>query len=132
MRKAGLTGRRRRRFRLTTQSAHTRPVAPNVLDRQFAPSEPNRAWASDLTHLWTDEGWLYLCVILDLYSRRVVGWSMGSRSNTALVEQALSMATTGRQAVAGGELLHHSDRGGPSTPAGASARRSRPDGSPAA
>jgi putative transposase len=110
MRCEGLRGRRRRRFRVTTQSNHARPLAPNVLNRQFSPTRANQAWASDLTYLWTAEGWLYLCVILDLFSRRVVGWSMGPRINTALVQRALSMATAQRSVVPGG-LLHHSDRG---------------------
>jgi transposase InsO family protein len=110
MREDGLYGRRRRRFRLTTQSKHRHPVAGNVLQRQFSPSQPNTVWASDLTYLWTDEGWQYLCVILDLYSRRVVGWSTGSRINSALVIRAMKQAVTDR-AVVPGNLLCHSDRG---------------------
>jgi len=110
MREDDLRGRRRRRFRVTTQSAHTHPVAPNLLDRKFSPREPNRVWASDITYLWTDEGWLYLAVVLDLYSRRVVGWSMGPRINGDLVIQALKMATSRRKAISG-RVLHHSDRG---------------------
>lgn len=110
MREDGLYGRRRRRFRVTTQSKHKHPVAANVLQRQFAPTQPNTVWASDLTYLWTDEGWLYLCVILDLYSRRVVGWSTGSRINSELVIRATKMAVATR-AVLPGRLLYHSDRG---------------------
>lgn len=110
MRDDGLCGRRRRRFRITTQSKHNHSVADNVLQRQFAPSRPNRVWASDLTYLWTDEGWLYLCVVLDLYSRRVVGWSTGRRINGELVIRAMKMAAAARGVVPG-NLLHHSDRG---------------------
>lgn len=110
MREDGLYGRRRRRFRVTTQSRHRHPVADNVLQRQFSPSQPNVVWASDLTYLWTDEGWLYLCVVLDLYSRRVVGWSTGSRINSELVIRAMKQAVANR-AVVPGNLLYHSDRG---------------------
>lgn len=110
MRQDGLRGKRRRRFRITTQSAHKNPIAANVLQRAFAPSGPNQAWASDLTYLWTAEGWLYLCVILDLYSRRVVGWSMGPRINSAMTVEALKMATA-RRDVQPDRLLYHSDRG---------------------
>jgi putative transposase len=110
MREDGLYGRRRRRFRVTTQSKHRHPVAANVLQRQFSPSQPNTAWASDLTYLWTNEGWLYLCVILDLYSRRVVGWSTGSRINAELVIRAMKNAVAARSVVPG-KLLYHSDRG---------------------
>jgi len=110
MREDGLRGKRRRRFRVTTQSHHGLPVASNVLQRQFSPSGPNQAWASDLTYLWTAQGWLYLCVILDLYSRRVIGWSMGARIDRGLVVQALKMAIAHRDIVPG-RLLHHSDRG---------------------
>ena len=92
MRENGLRGKQRRRFRTTTQSNHRRPVAPNTLDRQFAVTRPNVAWVGDITYVWTLEGWLYLCVILDLYSRRVVGWAMSARIDQALTVRALSMA----------------------------------------
>jgi transposase InsO family protein len=84
-------------------------VAPNTLERQFAVSRPDEAWVGDITYVWTLEGWLYLCVILDLYSRRIVGWSMSERIDQALTLRALSMALRARQPDAG--LLHHSDRG---------------------
>jgi transposase InsO family protein len=109
MRENGIRGRRRRRFRVTTQSNHAYPVAPNDLDRRFTVSAPNVAWVTDITYILTDEGWLYLCVILDLYSRRVVGWSAGARIDQALTLNALQTALNGRRPDPG--LLHHSDRG---------------------
>ena len=75
MRERNLTARKRRRFRATTDSRHSFPIAPNVLQRDFTAGAPNQAWATDITFLWTAEGWLYLAVILDLFSRRVVGWA---------------------------------------------------------
>ena len=83
MREAGLEGRRRRRFKRTTDSNHSHPIAANVLDRQFTVERPNRWWAGDITYVWTDEGWLYLAVLLDVFSRRVIGWSMDSRIEMA-------------------------------------------------
>ncbi len=109
MRLDGLRGRRRRRFRTTTQSNHAHPVAANQLERQFAVETPNQAWVTDITYVWTLQGWLYLCVILDLYSRRVVGWAMSERINQALTLGALKMALAGRAPKPG--LVHHSDRG---------------------
>ena len=109
MRENGLRGKQRRRFRTTTQSNHRRPVAPNTLDRQFAVTRPNVAWVGDITYVWTLEGWLYLCVILDLYSRRVVGWAMSARIDQALTVRALSMALEACDPGPG--LIHHSDRG---------------------
>jgi transposase InsO family protein len=84
-------------------------VAENTLDRQFTVESPNRVWAGDLTYVWTTEGWLYLAVILDLYSRLVIGWAMGHRLTGDLAERALTMAVANRTPRAG--LLHHSDRG---------------------
>ena len=92
-----------------TYSSHGLPVAANTLDRQFRVPQPNRVWAGDITYVWTLEGWLYLAVLLDLYSRAVIGWAMGPRLTGELTEQALRMALTTRQPTAG--LLHHSDRG---------------------
>ena len=109
MRENGVRGKRRRRFRITTQSHHPHPVAPNTLERQFVVTRPNVAWVGDITYVWTLEGWLYLCVILDLYSRRVIGWAMSERINQALTLQALSMALQAREPGPG--LMHHSDRG---------------------
>jgi transposase InsO family protein len=109
MREDGLYGRRRRRFRVTTKSDHRHPVAPNTLDRHFSVEAPNRVWASDITYLWTEVGWLYLCVVLDLFSRRVVGWSMRESLARELVLEALTMALERRRHPE--QLLCHSDRG---------------------
>jgi transposase InsO family protein len=99
----------RRRFRVTTNSAHGLPVADNVLGRSFTVKAPDRAWVTDITYVWTGEGWLYLAVVIDLFSRRVVGWSMSERIKTGLVLNALKMALG--QRVSDAKLLHHSDRG---------------------
>ncbi len=109
MREAGLKVKRRKAFRQTTQSRHRYPVAENVLDRQFEVGVPDRAWVADITYMWTDEGWMYLAVVLDLFSRRVVGWALGERLVTQLALDALTMALWRRQPSPG--LLHHSDRG---------------------
>ena len=109
MREAGLQARRRRRFKRTTDSDHTFPVASNVLDRRFTVEGPNLWWAGDITCIPTDEGWLYLAVLLDLFSRRVVGWSMASTITRQLAIDALRMALDAR--APGRELGHHTDRG---------------------
>jgi transposase InsO family protein len=109
MREQGLVGRRRRRFRITTDSSHGLPVAPNLLKREFRTDAPNKVWVTDITYLWTREGWLYLAVILDLYSRAVVGWSMSESLSRELPLAALDMALRSRRPLPG--LVHHSDRG---------------------
>jgi putative transposase len=109
MRREGIAAKTRRKFRCTTDSNHGRPVAENVLDRQFEPEAPNRAWTADITYVATGEGWLYLAAVEDLYSRRIVGWSMGSRIDSRLVVDALEMAIARRLPGAG--LVAHSDRG---------------------
>lgn len=110
MQEAGVSVRRpRARGPVTTESRHGYGVADNVLARQFDVAKPDQAWAGDITYIWTDEGWLYLSVLLDLYSRKVVGWAMSSHIDTDLVQQALEMALGRRRPSAG--LLHHSDRG---------------------
>lgn len=109
MRHDGLRANTMKPWRATTDSSHRLPVAANTLHRQFTVAEPNRVWAGDITYIWTLEGGLYLAVLLDLYSRAVIGWAMGPRLTGDLVEQALRMALTTRQPTAG--LLHHSDRG---------------------
>jgi putative transposase len=109
MRQRGLAGRRRRRFRATTDSHHTLPVAANVLDRQFAQPAPDVAWVTDITYVATGEGWLYLAVILDLCSRLVVGWAVSERITRELTLNALEMALVRRRPLRG--LVHHSDRG---------------------
>ena len=97
------------RFRVTTDSKHAHPVAQNLLDRNFGMPETNVKWAGDVTYLWTGEGWLYLAVVLDLFSRRVVGWCMQASLDRSLVVNALQAAVCQRRPEAG--LLHHSDQG---------------------
>ena len=109
MRQSGLRAATARKFRHTTDSNHRLPVAQNVLDRQFEASGPNEKWVSDITYVWTDEGWLYLAAVEDLYSRKVVGWSLGERLTSELVNEALRMGI-GRQ-LPMVDLLAHSDRG---------------------
>jgi len=109
MRTQGLRARVPRRFRTTTDSQHALPIAPNVLARRFTAPAPNTVWVTDMTYLWTLEGWLYLVVILDLFSRRVVGWAMSERMTRQLALDALTMALTHRGPAPG--LIHHSDRG---------------------
>lgn len=109
MRAAGLRGRRRPKFRRTTDSRHELPVADNQLARSFTVEALNQVWTADLTYIWTAEGWLYLAVVMDLCSRRIVGWAIGSRMRTSLVLAALEMALLRGRPPAG--LLHHSDRG---------------------
>ena len=109
MREAGLRSKRRRRYRVTTQSKHRRPLAPNRLARQFTAKTPNEKWLTDITYVRTRQGWLYLAAVLDLFSRRVVGWAMEPYLTDKLTIKALQMALTNRQPPAG--LLHHSDRG---------------------
>ena len=108
MREAGLRTSWKRKFVSTTDSRHTLPVAANVLDRQFDVDEPNRAWVSDITYIRTAQGWLYLAVVLDLYSRKVVGWSMAPNMPAALIMSALTMALQQRRPPPG--LVLHSDR----------------------
>ena len=109
MRAAGRRGRGKRRSKSTTDSGHALPVAENLLMRQFEVAEPNLVWAADMTFIRTTVGWLYLAVVLDLYSRKIVGWSMGSRMVTELPLAALRMAFQQRHPALG--LMHHSDRG---------------------
>lgn len=109
MKKHGLCVKRKRSFRRTTQSKHNYPIAPNRLGRDFSATAPNQKWAADITYVATAEGWLYLAVVIDLYSRRVVGWAMDTHLRTSLVIRALQMALMGRRIQPG--LIHHSDRG---------------------
>lgn len=109
MRQARLRGSIQKRYRVPSGRRAVGPVARNVLNRDFRPCGPNQAWAGDITYVRTDEGWLYLAVVLDLYSRRIVGWSMQARIGQDLVVAALTMALWQRQPRPG--LLHHSDRG---------------------
>lgn len=109
MREHGLRARQRRRYTSTTDSQHTLPVAENVLDRQFEVEVADARWAADITYIWTRQGWLYLAVVIDLFSRRVVGWSMREAMERSLVIAALEMALRARNPSPG--LLLHSDRG---------------------
>jgi transposase InsO family protein len=99
----------RRRFRKTTDSKHNFPIAPNLLGRDFTAVNPNTSWVTDITFIWTLQGWLYLAVIIDLFSRRVVGWSTSRNVDRHLALAALDMAV--RQRHPGSDLVHHSDRG---------------------
>lgn len=109
MKRAGVAVKPRKRFKKTTDSKHNLPVAPNLLDRKFSVDRPNATWCADISYLWTIQGWLYLAVIIDLFSRKVVGWAMSSSMRTKLVTEALAMAYFRRKPPKG--LLHHSDRG---------------------
>lgn len=109
MRVHGIRAKQARRFRVTTDSEHEHPVAENLLERQFDVDVPNARWAADVTYVWTREGWLYVAVVMDLFSRRIVGWSMQASLARQLVIDAMHMALGQRQPSGG--LLHHSDRG---------------------
>lgn len=110
MRQNGIRARCSAKFKpATTDSAHDLPVAPNILDRRFEWDRPNAAWVADTTYVRTEEGWLYLAVLLDLFSRRIVGWAMGPDNDRHLVIRALHMAVQGRRPPPG--VIHHSDRG---------------------
>ena len=109
MRLHTIAAKQRKRYKVTTHSNHTYPVAPNLLDRKFQAGEPNKKWVSDITYIPTAEGWLYLAGVMDLYSRKIVGWAMAKRMTSTLVSNALKMAIKQRQPGSG--LLHHSDRG---------------------
>lgn len=109
MRGEGLIGTSRRRHRTTTRANPAHPVEPNTLDRNFTATRPNQRWVTDITYIWTDEGWAYLASILDLYSRRVVGWALSASLSTDLPLEALNDALVHRAPQ--DELLHHSDRG---------------------
>ena len=109
MRENGIWARIRRRFRHTTDSNHRLPVAPNLLEQNFTTTAPNQAWVGDITYIWTAEGWTYLAVLLDLYSRRVVGWALRKSLSRDLAVAALDHALTCRRPLPG--LVHHTDRG---------------------
>ncbi len=109
MRQEGLQARRRRRFRVTTRAAEGRPAAPNLLDRRFTVHTLDEVWLGDLTYLWTSEGWLYLAVLMDMCSRRIVGWAVSETMSDDLTLRALDSSLEHRQPGAG--LMHHTDRG---------------------
>jgi hypothetical protein len=108
MRENGLHARQKRRFKRTTDSLHAFPVAPNIIDQDFAATGPNQKWGVDISYVWTREGWLYLSVVIDLFSRRVVGWAVGDRPHRELAINALRKAIVMRRPKPG--LIHHSDR----------------------
>ena len=109
MKEAGVSVRRRKRYKVTTNSNHQQPVFDNLVQRQFDVPQIDQVYAADVTYIWTQEGWLYLAVVIDLCSRKVVGWSMSSRMKAQLVCDAMIMAIWQRKPKAG--LIHHSDRG---------------------
>jgi len=109
MRREGLSARPPRRYRATTDSGHSLPVAPNVVARRFHAEAPDRVWVTDMTYVWTWEGWLFLAAIVDVFSRRIVGWALAEHLRTELALEALGMALGIRQPERG--LVHHSDRG---------------------
>ena len=109
MRKNGIVAKTKRRFKVTTKSKHTHPIAENKLNQNFSAKGQNQVWVSDITYLWTREGWLYLAVVLDLFSRKIVGWSMSQSLGQEIVLQALSHALQRRHPAPG--LIFHSDQG---------------------
>ena len=109
MKKHGIVAKQKRRYKQTTKANGAHPVAPNLVDRNFAAAAPNEKWTTDITYIPTLEGWLYLAVVLDLFSRRIVGWAMSARMTSDLVLDALHMAIRERKPAVG--LIHHSDRG---------------------
>ena len=110
MREAGIAAKTERKFRQTTDSNHPHPVAENILNREFEPGEPNASWVADVTYIPTREGWLYLAVVVDLFGRMVVGWSMAATMTSRLVVDALDMAVA-RRPEGSSDLVAHSDRG---------------------
>ena len=109
MKLADVQAKQKKKFKATTDSKHNLPISPNLLKREFTVLQPNMAWVGDITYIWTEEGWLYLAVVIDLYSRRVVGWSINKRMTKQLVMDAILMAIWRRKPAIG--LIFHSDRG---------------------
>ncbi len=109
MRKNNIQAKAKKKFKATTNSKHSHPVAPNLLHQQFSAQGPNQVWASDITYVWTSEGWLYVAAILDIWSRKIVGWAMSKRQTKELTIRALKQAI-GRRPIEAG-IIHHSDRG---------------------
>jgi transposase InsO family protein len=109
MRKAELICKTVKKFKATTNSKHNESISPNLLNRNFKVDEPNQVWVGDITYIWTDMGWLYLATVIDLFSRKVVGWSMSNRMKTSLVNDAMQMAIWQRKPPKG--LIWHTDRG---------------------
>ncbi len=111
MQRHGIRARGKRRFKVTTDSNHDFPIAPNLLDRQFTVAEPDKVWAGDITYIATDEGWLFLAVVIDLFSRQVIGWSLRADMTRDIVTRALRMAWFKRHPSKKAGLIFHSDRG---------------------
>ena len=111
MRIEGIVARKKRRHKVTTDSRHTECIADNLLQRDFVTSTPNQVWVTDVTAIWSTAGWVYLAAMLDLYSRRVVGWATSERNDTELALAALNRAIAQRRPTSG--MIHHSDRGSP-------------------
>jgi putative transposase len=109
MKELGIRAKHKKKFKVTTDSWHHYQVAENLLNRDFNPAGPNQCWVSDITYIYTKEGWLYLAAVMDLYSRKLIGWAMGTRLTKELVIKALNMAIGSRHPALG--LLMHSDRG---------------------
>ena len=109
MKKTGIRAKTKRKYKATTNSKHNYPVAENLLKQNFTASRPHQIWAADISYVWTYEGWLYLAVILDIYSRKIVGWAMSKRQTKELVRQAFLQAILRYKPATG--LIHHSDRG---------------------
>lgn len=109
MREAGVQARYRKKYKVTTNSEHTQPIFKNLLNRQFRVAQPNRVYVSDITYIWTQEGWLYLAMVMDVFSRRIVGWSMSARMKASLACDALKMTLWQRRPTPG--VIVHSDRG---------------------
>ena len=107
----GIRAKGKRRFKVTTDSKHDLPIAPNLLDRQFSVAEPDKVWTGDITYIHTDEGWLFLAVVIDLFSRQVVGWSLREEITRDIVIDALRMAWFKRHPIKDAGLIFHSDRG---------------------
>ena len=111
MQRHGIRARGKRRFKVTTDSKHDLPISPNLLDRRFSVAEPDKVWAGDITYIATDEGWLFLAVVIDLFSRQVVGWSLRADMTRDIVIDALRMAWFKRHPAKQAGLIFHSDRG---------------------
>lgn len=109
MQQHGIAVQKKKKFAQTTDSNHSLPVAPNLLDQRFEAGRPDQVWTADITYIWTKEGWLYLAIVLDLFSRRIVGWSMAPTLERTLVIEAMGMAIKVRNPTE--KLIHHSDRG---------------------
>ena len=109
MKELGLYARYPKRYRATTDSNHRYPIAGNVLDRNFTVEAPNQVWTADVSYVWTEEGWMYLAIVVDLFSRQIIGWSFQEHMRTSLCRDALEMAWWRRKQPTG--VLHHSDRG---------------------